>query len=46
MTALLYLENTFLKLMEATIAEVAKEADGQQRWLLVLDKTIFYPIRQ
>ncbi|MEI8329694.1 MAG: alanyl-tRNA editing protein [Chlamydiia bacterium] len=43
MTALLYLENAYLKEMEATIIEVAKESDGQQRWLLVLDKTIFYP---
>jgi len=43
MTALLYLENAYLKEMEVTIIEVAKESDGQQRWLLVLDKTIFYP---
>ena len=43
MTALLYLENAYLKEMEATIDEVAKEADRQQRWLLVLDKTVFYP---
>jgi Ser-tRNA(Ala) deacylase AlaX len=43
MTDLLYLENAYLKDMEAAILEVAKENDGQQRWLLVLDKTIFYP---
>lgn len=43
MTDLLYLEDAYLKEMEATIIEVAKEAEGQQRWLLVLDKTIFYP---
>jgi Ser-tRNA(Ala) deacylase AlaX len=40
MAALLYLENAYLKEMEATIIEVAKESDGQQRWLLVLDKTM------
>ena len=43
MTTLLYLENAYLKEMEDTILEVARESDGQQRWLLVLDKTIFYP---
>ena len=35
MTTLLYLENAYLKEMEATLQEVAKEADGPQRWLLV-----------
>ncbi len=43
MTTPLYLENAYLKEMEATILEVSKENDGQQRWLLVLDQTIFYP---
>ena len=43
MTTLLYLENAYLKEMEATLIEVAKENDGQQRWLIVLDQTIFYP---
>ncbi len=43
MTALLYLEKAYLKEMEATLIEVEKESDGPQRWLLVLDKTIFYP---
>jgi len=43
MTTLLYLENSYLKEMEATITEISRETDGHQRWLLVLDKTIFYP---
>lgn len=43
MTTPLYLEDAYLKEMEATITEVAKESDGGQRWLLVLDQTIFYP---
>ncbi len=43
MTSLLYLDNSYLKEMEATIIEIAREPEGPQRWLLVLDKTIFYP---
>jgi len=43
MTDPLYLNDAYLKEMEAAILEVAKENDQQQRWLLVLDKTIFYP---
>lgn len=41
MTIALYLQDSYLKEMEATIMEVSKESDG--RWALVLDKTIFYP---
>ncbi len=40
---LLYLENAYLKEMEATILDVEKEVHGQKRWLALLDKTIFYP---
>ncbi len=43
MTDPLYLNDAYLKEMEAVILEIAKENDQQQRWLLVLDKTIFYP---
>lgn len=42
MTTLIYLENAYVKEMDATILEAAKEPDGE-RCLLVLDKTIFYP---
>ncbi len=35
------MHDAYLKEMEATIVEVVKENDN--RWLLVLDKTIFYP---
>lgn len=41
MTKLDYLENSYLQEMEATIVEVSKE--GENRWQIVLDKTIFYP---
>ena len=41
MTKLEYLEDSYLKEMEATIVEVAKESEN--RWQLILDKTIFYP---
>ena len=41
MTIPLYLEDAYLKEMEAVILEVAKESEG--RWTVVLDKTIFYP---
>lgn len=41
MTIPLYLEDSYLKEMEATIIESTKESDN--RWQIVLDKTIFYP---
>lgn len=41
MTNPLYLHDAYLKEMEATIVEVSKETSN--RWLVVLDKTIFYP---
>lgn len=41
MTMPLYLEDAYLKEMEATIIEVTKESDNP--WQIVLDKTIFYP---
>lgn len=41
MTKALYLEDSYLKEMEAAIVEVSKESDN--RWQIVLDKTIFYP---
>ncbi len=41
MTKLEYLEDSYLKEMEAKIVEVSKESEN--RWQLVLDKTIFYP---
>jgi Ser-tRNA(Ala) deacylase AlaX len=41
MAKLEYLEDSYLKEMEATIVEVSKESEN--RWQLVLDKTIFYP---
>lgn len=41
MTTPLYLQDAYLKEMEATIVEVTKETD--KRWIIVLDKTIFYP---
>lgn len=41
MTIPLYLEDAYLKEMEATIIETTKESD--HRWQIVLDKTIFYP---
>lgn len=41
MTTPLYLQDAYLKEMDATIIEATKESD--KRWLIVLDKTIFYP---
>lgn len=41
MTIPLYLHDAYLKEMEATIIETVKEADN--RWQIVLDKTVFYP---
>jgi len=41
MTIPLYLLDAYLKEMEASIVEIGKETD--KRWLIVLDKTIFYP---
>ncbi len=43
MTTPLYLNDAYLKEMDAVIAEIDKESDQQQRWMIVLDKTIFYP---
>lgn len=43
MTTPLYLSDAYLKEMDAIITEIAKEGDQQQRWMIVLDKTIFYP---
>jgi Ser-tRNA(Ala) deacylase AlaX len=43
MTHPLYLNDAYLKEMDTKILEIARESEGQQRWLLVLDKTIFYP---
>jgi Ser-tRNA(Ala) deacylase AlaX len=43
MTELLYLTDAYLKEVESTVVEVGRETDGGQRWLLILDKTIFYP---
>lgn len=43
MTELLYLQDAYLKDMQAVIVEVSKEAAFPQRWMIVLDKTIFYP---
>ena len=37
----LYLQDAYLKEMDATILEIAKESD--QRWQIVLDQTLFYP---
>lgn len=41
MTKSLYLEDSYLKEMDATIVEVSKESD--YRWQIILDQTIFYP---
>ncbi|MDP1607731.1 MAG: alanyl-tRNA editing protein [Chlamydiales bacterium] len=43
MTTPLYLSDAYLKEMDAMITEIDKEGDQQQRWMIVLDKTIFYP---
>lgn len=42
MTTPLYLYDSYLKEMEAVVVEKVKESD--RKWLLVLDKTIFYPM--
>ncbi len=41
MTIPLHLSDAYLKDMEATITEITQE--GDKRWLIVLDKTVFYP---
>lgn len=41
MTVPLYMHDAYLKEMEATLVETVK--DGDNRWLITLDKTIFYP---
>lgn len=41
MTVPLYLQDAYLKEMDAAIVEIAQESD--KRWILVLDQTIFYP---
>ncbi len=41
MTVPLYLEDAYLKETDASIVEIIKE--GDRRWQIVLDKTIFYP---
>lgn len=43
MTQPLYLQDAYLKEVEATILDVAPEGSHPNRWLLTLDKTIFYP---
>ena len=43
MTTPIYLNDAYLKEVEAVITEISKEIDQQQRWMIVLDKTIFYP---
>ena len=42
MTRPLYLEDSYLKEMDAKILEAAKESE--KRWQLVLDQTVFYPM--
>jgi Ser-tRNA(Ala) deacylase AlaX len=39
MTILLYLQDLYLKEMEAKVVEVNKENDG--RWIVILDKRFF-----
>lgn len=41
MTKSLFLEDSYLKEMEATILETSQE---NNRWKIVLDKTVFYPM--
>lgn len=38
----LYLEDSYIKEMDATILEVLPEGEG--RWRVLLDKTVFYPM--
>lgn len=42
MTKLLYLEEAYLKETDATLLEVIPE--GEQKWRLILDRTLFYPM--
>lgn len=42
MTTALYLSDSYKKEMEATITEVF--ADGEKKWQVVLDQTVFYPM--
>jgi len=42
MTTPLYMNDAYLKEMEATIVDVTKETDS--RWLVVLDKTIVFTV--
>lgn len=42
MTIPLYLDNAYLKEMTANIVEVVQE--GDKRWQVVLDQTVFYPM--
>lgn len=42
MTTPLYLDDAYLKEMDARIVEITK--DGENRWQVVLDKTVFYPM--
>ena len=41
-TKLLYLEDSYLKEMDAKILEIKEDGPGQ--WRMVLDQTVFYPI--
>lgn len=41
-TKLLYLDDSYLKEMEAEVLDVKEDGSGQ--WRMVLDKTVFYPI--
>ncbi|MEK9179238.1 MAG: alanine--tRNA ligase-related protein, partial [Patescibacteria group bacterium] len=41
-TTQLYLEDSYIKEMDATILEVIPE--GEKRWRVLLDKTVFYPM--
>jgi alanyl-tRNA synthetase len=41
-TQLLYLDDSYLKTMEAKIVDVKEESAG--KWRIILDKTVFYPM--
>lgn len=41
-TQLLYLDDSYLKTMEAKVLEVKEESIG--KWKIIIDKTIFYPM--
>ena len=43
MTIPLYLNDAYLKEMDAVITEIGKESAPPHRWMIVLDQTIFYP---